>query len=130
MKWKNKVFKYTPETGGNEAAWDLTAQLSYHLDIFLRNLKAWGFQFNGEDYEYEIDNDVNVDALVMHYSNTNLIDALTALAEAANCEWWIEGKKIRFGRCENAAVNISRAYTHSAPRRTYHPGTGRNWSSR
>ena len=31
MKWKNKVFKYTPETGGNEAAWDLTAQLSYHL---------------------------------------------------------------------------------------------------
>lgn len=108
MKWKNKVFKYTPETGGNEAAWDLTAQLSYHLDIFLRNLKAWGFQFNGEDYEYEIDNDVNVDALVMHYSNTNLIDALTALAEAANCEWWIEGKKIRFGRCENGeAVEIS-----------------------
>lgn len=107
MKWKNKVFKYTPETGGNEAAWDLTAQLSYHLDIFLRNLKAWGFQFNGEDYEYEIDNDVNVDALVMHYSNTNLIDALTALAEAANCEWWIEGKKIRFGRCENGeAVEI------------------------
>ena len=108
MKWKNKVFKYTPETGGNEAAWDLTAQLSYHLDIFLRNLKAWGFQFNGEDYEYEIGNDVNVDALVMHYSNTNLIDALTALAEAANCEWWIEGKKIRFGRCENGeAVEIS-----------------------
>lgn len=108
MKWKNKVFKYTPETGGNEAAWDLTAQLSYHLDIFLRNLKAWGFQFNGEDYEYEIDNDVNVDALVMHYSNTNLIDALTVLAEAANCEWWIEGKKIRFGRCENGeAVEIS-----------------------
>lgn len=108
MKWKNKVFKYTPETGGNEAAWDLTAQLSYHLDIFLRNLKAWGFQFNGEDYEYEIDNDVNVDALVMHYSNTNLIDALTSLAKAANCEWWIEGKKIRFGRCENGeAVEIS-----------------------
>ena len=108
MKWKNKVFKYTPETGGNEAAWDLTAQLSYHLDIFLRNLKAWGFQFNGEDYEYEIDNDVNVDALVMHYSNTNLIDALTVLAKAANCEWWIEGKKIRFGRCENGeAVEIS-----------------------
>lgn len=108
MKWKNKVFKYTPETGGNEAAWDLTAQLSYHLDIFLRNLKAWGFQFNGEEYVYEIDNDVNVDALVMHYSNTNLIDALTSLAEAANCEWWIEGKKIRFGRCENGeAVEIS-----------------------
>ena len=108
MKWKNKVFKYSPETGGNEAAWDLTAQLSYHLDIFLRNLKAWGFQYNGEDYEYEIANDVNVDALVMHYSNTNLIDALTALAEAANCEWWMEGKKIRFGRCENGeAVEIS-----------------------
>lgn len=108
MKWKNKVFKYTPETGGNEAAWDLTAQLSYHLDIFLRNLKVWGFQYGGEDYEYEIDNDVNVDALVMHYSNTNLIDALTSLAEAANCEWWMEGNKIRFGRCEKGeAVEIS-----------------------
>ena len=108
MKWKNKIFKYTPETGGNEAAWDLTAQLSYHLDIFLRNLKVWEFQYGGEDYEYEIDNDVNVDALVMHYSNTNLIDALTSLAEAANCEWWMEGKKIRFGRCEKGeAVEIS-----------------------
>lgn len=108
MKWKNKIFKYTPETGGNEAAWDLTAQLSYHLDIFLRNLKVWGFQSGGEDYEYEIDNDVNVDALVMHYSNTNLIDALTSLAEAANCEWWMEDKKIRFGRCEKGeAVEIS-----------------------
>lgn len=108
MKWKNKVFKYTPETGGNEAAWDWTAQLSYHLDIFLRNLKVWGFQYGGEDYEYEIDNDVNVDALVMHYSNTNLIDALTSLAESANCEWWMEGKKIRFGRCEKGeAVEIS-----------------------
>ena len=108
MKWKNKVFKYTPETGGNEAAWDLTAQLSYHLDIFLRNLKVWGFQYGGEDYEYEIDNDVNVDALVMHYSNTNLIDALTSLAEAANCEWWMEGKKICFGCCEKGeAVEIS-----------------------
>ena len=85
MKWKNKIFKYTPETGGNEASWSLTAQLSEHLDILLRNLKVWGYQYEGTDFVYEIDSDVNIDALFITYSNTRLTDALTAMAEAAGC---------------------------------------------
>ena len=108
MKWKNKIFKYTPETGGNEASWSLTAKLSDHLDIFLRNLKAWGYQYEGTDFRYEIDSDVNVEALSISYSNTRLIDALTAMAEKAQCEWWLERNIIRFGRCENGEpVEIS-----------------------
>lgn len=108
MKWKNKIFKYTPETGGNEASWSLTAQLSEHLDILLRNLKVWGYQYEGTDFVYEIDSDVNIDALFITYSNTRLTDALTAMAEAAGCEWWVEGNTIRFGRCENGEpVEIS-----------------------
>ena len=100
-KWKNKIFKYRPEvTGGNEAGWSLTAGLSMHLDIFLRNLKAWGFTCGGEDFDYEIDSGVTADMLYVTYSNTNLIDALSMMAEAAGCEWWVEGRYIRFGRRE------------------------------
>ena len=40
VKWKNKIFKYTPEHGGQEAAFSLTATLDVHLDLFLRNLSA------------------------------------------------------------------------------------------
>lgn len=112
MKWKNKIFKYSPENGGNEASWSLTAQLSVHLDIFLRNLKAWGYQYEGlggiEDFKYEIDPDINIEALYITYSNTNLIDGLTSMAEAAGCEWWMEGRTICFGRCKKGEpVEIS-----------------------
>ena len=101
-KWKNKIFKYTPETtGGNEASWSLTASLSMHLEIFMRNLKAWGYTYKGTDYHYELDDTVTSDALFITYSNTNLLDALSAMAEAAGCEWWVDGPAIRFGRLEN-----------------------------
>ena len=41
-KWRNKIFKYTPESGGREASWSLTDTLEVHLDVFLRNLKTMG----------------------------------------------------------------------------------------
>ena len=37
IKWKHKIFKYTPEGHGQEASWTLTAALDVHLGIFLRS---------------------------------------------------------------------------------------------
>lgn len=99
-KWKNKVFKYTPELFGQEASWSLTASLSVHLNVFLKNLKAWGFKFRDADYTYEIQSGYGETSKALTYSNTNLIDALTMMAEAWGCEWWITDNVIHFGRAE------------------------------
>ena len=99
-KWKNKKFFYTPETTGREAGWNLTATLDVHLNIFLDNLKYLGYKFRDKDFIWEIDDTVENSAKLVTYDNVNLIDALTQMAEAWGCEWWIENHKICFGRCE------------------------------
>lgn len=107
-KWKNKIFKYTPENPGNEATWDLTATLEVHLSIFTRNLAALGYKFREQSYTFVIDSSVASEAKLISYSNTNMIDALTKMAEAWNCEWWVEDSVIHFGRCEyGTAVALS-----------------------
>lgn len=99
-KWKNKKFFYTPETTGREAAWNLTATLDTNLNVFLDNLKALGYKFREEEFTYEIDSTVENTSKLVSYDNVNLIDALTQMAEAWECEWWIENHKICFGHCE------------------------------
>lgn len=99
-KWKNKKFFYTPETTGREAAWNLTATLDTHLNVFLDNLKALGYKFREEEFTYEIDSTVENTSKLVSYDNVNLIDALTQIAETWECEWWITEHVIHFGRCE------------------------------
>lgn len=106
-KWKNKKFKYTPEVAGQEASWNFTASLDMQLGVFLRNLQALGYKYRGNDFDFSIDSSVENSAKLMSYENTNLLDALTNMAETWNCEWWVEDNIIRFGRCENGdAVRI------------------------
>lgn len=99
-KWKNKKFFYTPETTGREAAWNLTATLDTHLNVFLDNLNALGYKFREEEFTYEIDSTVENTSKLISYDNVNLIDALTQMAETWECEWWITEHVIHFGRCE------------------------------
>lgn len=99
-KWKNKVFKFTPEVGGKEASWNLTATLDVHMGIFLRNLAALGYTYKGEAFEFSIAPTVEKSAKLVSYDNTNMIDALSAMAETWDCEWWVTDKTINFGRCE------------------------------
>ena len=106
-KWKNKKFKYMPEVAAQEASWSLTASLDMQLGVFLRNLQALGYKYRGNDFDFSIDSSVEDSAKLMSYENTNLLDALTNMAETWNCEWWVEDNIIRFGRCENGdAVRI------------------------
>jgi hypothetical protein len=106
-KWKNKIFKFTPETGGSEASWSLTANLSTHMGIFIRNLTALGYTFNnGTAFSFSIDSTMDTSAKMVSYDNTNLIDALTDIANTWECEWWVFDNIIHFGKCEfGDAVN-------------------------
>ena len=99
--WKNKIFKYTPEAAGQEASWSLTASLDVHLGVFLRNLDALGETYGEKEYEFSIGSTVENKAVAITYDNTNLIDALSQMAEAWGCEWWVTENVIHFGRLEN-----------------------------
>lgn len=103
-KWKNKKFFYTPETGGREAGWSLTATLETHMKVFLKNLEQLGYKFREQAFSYVADGTVDNSAKLITYDNVNLIDALTQMAETWQCEWWITDSIINFGRCEYESV--------------------------
>lgn len=98
--WKTKIFKYTPETGGQEASWSLTASLDVQMGVFLRNLKALGYTYGGKDYTFSIDSTVENKAVAMTYKNMNLIDAMFSMADKWGCDCWVTDHVINFGRCE------------------------------
>lgn len=99
-KWKNKIFKFTPEVGGQEASWNLTATLDVQMGVFLRNLKALNYTYNGKQFEVVIDPTVDNKSLLMSYDNVNLLDAIFEMAKKWECECWITDSVIHFGRCE------------------------------
>lgn len=99
-KWKNKIFKYTPETAGQEASWNLTAPLDVQVGIVLRNLKALGYTYEGQDFVFSIDSTVENKAQLMSYDNINILDACFEMAKKWDCECWVTENIIHFGRCE------------------------------
>lgn len=100
-KWKNKIFKYTPETTGQEASWNLTAPLDVQAGIVLRNLKALGYTYKGQDFVFSIDSTVENKSQLMSYENINILDACFSMAKKWDCECWITENIIHFGRCES-----------------------------
>ena len=107
FKWKTKIFKYTPEVGGQEASWSLTAPLDVQMGVFLRNLKALGYKYEGEDFVFSIDESVENSSKLMTYDNMNLLDAMFSMADKWGCDCWVTDHVINFGRCEfSDAVKI------------------------
>jgi hypothetical protein len=125
-EWNTKIFKYTPENHGQEAGWNLTATLDTQLGVFLRNLKANGYTYNGVDYDFEIDSTVENKAMLMSYDNIHLLDALYSMAakDKWNCDCWITDNIIHFGRCEfGDAVKIELGVEASSMARNDSKGT-------
>ena len=100
-KWKNKIFKHTPETTGQEASWNLTAPLDVQAGIVLRNLKALGYTYKGQDFVFSIDSTVENKSQLMSYDNINILDACFEMAKKWDCECWVTENIIHFGRCES-----------------------------
>jgi hypothetical protein len=121
MKWRNKVMRYLPQIGGAECAWSLTATADVHLAQVLANIEALvtetlmnGDKVINQQYLYNgttkwtvtIDNSVEASAKTISYDSTNIIDALTAIAEAFDCEWWLDGNIIHLGKCEDTGEYV------------------------
>lgn len=112
-KLKNKILKYRPNTGSQEATFSLTSKISTHIEVIMKNLAYYAkldksylydpnFEGEGTDYTYVIDASVDANAAkLMTYSNSSILDAIANIAQTFGCEWWFEGNILHFGTCEN-----------------------------
>jgi len=99
--FKKYIFKYQPSTGAAESSWQLTDGLDVFMQIFTANLKALGITYNKADYVANIDTSkIKAGKQSLTFADVSLYDALSNLAEAFECEWWIEDNQIYFGKCE------------------------------
>lgn len=113
VEWKNRLYKYSPVYGSREASWTLSARLEIFVQLFVDNLKKYGYRFhsvvNGEDtftdYTYQISTFATQEidyeeAKAISFDSVSLYSALTTIAQAWKCEWWVDDSVIHFGRCE------------------------------
>lgn len=112
-KFKNKILKYRPNTGSQEATFSLTSKISTHVEVIMKSLAYYAkldksylydpkFEGEGTDYTYVIDASVDANAAkLITYSNTSVLDAIANIAQTFECEWWFEGNILHFGTCEN-----------------------------
>ena len=112
-KLKNKILKYRPNTGSQEATFSLTSTISTHVEVIMKSLAYYAkldksylydpkFEGEGTDYTYVIDASVDANAAkLITYSNTSVLDAIANIAQTFECEWWFEGNILHFGTCEN-----------------------------
>ena len=107
-KWRNKIFKYfnlNPDgtTTSKETSWNITATIDVIMGVFIRNLNDYDYKYyaGGQSFSYDLSTLENAaEAKLVSFDNTNMIDALNAIAEAWQCEWWITNNIIHFGKCE------------------------------
>lgn len=105
-RWKNHIIFYDRQ-GNREASWSLTRAPEAHLSVVVSNLREIGFTYNGAEYQAVVDSSVDAVAKLVTYDNTNIIDALTKIAETWECEWWVDKDKIYIGRLEHGEpVNL------------------------
>lgn len=109
--WKNHICKFIPystEVGNQEISWTLTAGLDSHMLVVLRNINALGWTLEeNQGISFETDEslkDTKDNAKFISYDGINIIDALTAIAEAWECEWWVVDNVIWFGKAEQGDV--------------------------
>lgn len=138
-KWANKIFKYHPQSGASECSWKLTASINVHVEQVLIAINTLGTQsssylYNGVDaWAMDFDDTIDLDvAKFISYDNINILDAISAIAEAFECEWWVTDNVLHFGKCEFGdtyieisrelnAVNISRSDTNEKTANRIYP---------
>ena len=121
-----------------ETSFSLTATINLHAQVILNCLDFLGIGYGGSPFRIETDNTVSQEAKLVRYENLSVLGGIQAIAEAFDCEWWVNGNAIYFGRCENndskhvfeAGINTSSiSYQQAkseAPNRLYVYGSDRN----
>lgn len=105
-KWRHKICRYMPLTGGQETSWNLTAYPEVHMQMIVDNVNRLAglhpsYKYNREGmWTVAVGADVKHEAKLIQYDGTNILDALAAIAEVYECEWWVDGSVIHLGKCQ------------------------------
>lgn len=108
-KFKNRImFFKRGAVLGMESRWNLTDTIGAHTGIVTDNLASCGFTYKGDAYIIVIHNTVDTSkSVLIQYDGTSILDALSRIAEAFKCEWWVVDNEIHFGRCEQGDTEIT-----------------------
>lgn len=97
--WKNHILFYDRQDK-REAGWSLTRSPEAHLSVVVSNLNSLGFTFNSKPFKAVVGSEVDSVPKLVQYDSTNIIDGLTKIAEAWECEWWVVEDTIYIGKLE------------------------------
>lgn len=104
MAWKNKIFKYVPAFGGHmEASFTITAKVDVHMLALIRCIEHHGFKYNGVSFQYSIEY-AKDEAKTITYQASSIIDALSSISNAFECEWWVTENIIHIGKCNRGEI--------------------------
>ena len=102
-QWKNKIFMFNPSKGAAESSFSLTDTIFTHAALLVNNLKYAEFTYNGTKfnvaYQEEFDGQLQAKGMKpITYSAVSNYAALDLIAQAFECEWWLDGgSTIYFG---------------------------------
>ena len=111
MTWANRICKYRPQYGANETSFKLTATVDTHMNVILSNLNALGYTYNNKPFtfDYTTYNTAVFDVekrVYVEYNSISIIEALNAICETLDCEWWVDGNVIYLGYCEMTGQTV------------------------
>ena len=102
--WANRLLFYVMPGVTNapkETSFKLTATIDVHAAVILRCLNALGIKYDGSPFSVVTDEGFSAEVKYISYANMSVLGGIQAIAEAYECEWWIIGNAIHFGRCND-----------------------------
>lgn len=100
--WANRLLFYVMPGVTNapkETSFKLTATIDVHAAVILRALNALGFTYDGSPFRVDTDEGFSTEAKYISYANMSILGGIQAIADAYECEWWVVGNSIHFGKC-------------------------------
>lgn len=143
--WVNKLLKYIipGATTARETSFTLTATIDVHASMLKNCLDSLGLTYNGSPFRIDTsDTSLSAEPKLVRYENLSVLGGIQAIAEAFECEWWVDGNAVCFGKCEKtngsnfvfeagknvSSISFSQGKTE-APNRLYVFGSDRNLPS-
>ena len=100
--WNRYLFMLHPHHGARETSFNLTDRIMGHISLLEENIEQRFGPEAVEELFIEIQPSVSTEKAVnVTYDSLHIVDAISAMAEAFECEWWMQdGNHLCFGRCE------------------------------
>lgn len=89
-----RVFFYNRQSG-SESKWSITAKAATFIQLIIDNANSVGIGTFTAEVDSELTN-----LQFIEFDGTSILDALTMIAEAYECDWWIESNVIHLGTCK------------------------------